>query len=101
MTVRQVLALLMILSGVCLVAMFVLPWNVRAAEPDTCQTVEEVIAAVSTEGGKVAGAAYYSGTVTDTMLVIESPAAIAVYGFRDGCLVTAVALEQRDAGTPA
>ncbi len=81
--------------------MFFLPWSVRGEEAPACQSPEYVTDLVTKDGGAIVGAAYYRGTTTDTMLVFETPDAIVIYGFKDGCLAAAVSLEPREKGTPA
>lgn len=99
--IRHVLALLFIAALICLGAMFFLPWSVRGEEAPPCQSPEYVTDLVTKDGGAIVGAAYYRGTATDTMLVFETPDAIVIYGFKDGCLAAAVSLEPREKGTPA
>lgn len=95
MTLRQALVLILI----CLVIALAAPLVSYADEP--CQSPEQVSQLVTTDGGMVVGAAYYRGSTTDEMLVVETREAIIIYGFKDGCLVAAVALEPRSVGTPA
>ena len=71
------------------------------ADEPVCQTEEQITAFVEADGGTIAGAAYYRGETTDTMLIVETPVAIVIYGFKDGCLTAAVALEPREQATPA
>lgn len=88
-----------ILAGLFVALLYAVP--VRAQEPPTCQSPEYVTDLVTKDGGAIVGAAYYRGTATDTMLVFETPDAIVIYGFKDGCLAAAVSLEPREKGTPA
>lgn len=95
MTLRQFLLLIVIAFTISLGLVFA----VRSAEP--CQSPDQVAKLITDDGGTIAGAAYYRGSTTDEMLVVETREAIVIYGFKDGCLVAAVALEPRSVGTPA
>ena len=98
---RHLVMLFLGCAAIVLAAMFFLPWSVRAQEAPLCQSPEYVTDLVTKDGGAIVGAAYYRGSTTDTMLVFETPEAIVIYGFKDGCLAAAVSLEPREQGTPA
>lgn len=89
----------MIRLALILAALMTVP--ATSDEPPICQSPEQVEEAIAADGGTLAGAAYYRGKATDTMLVFETPDAIVIYGFKDGCLAAAVSLEPREKGTPA
>ena len=72
-----------------------------AVAEETCRTIYDIEAEVEASGGAIAGAAYYRGTVTDSMLVVEGPEMVMIYGFKDGCAVAFVALEEVEKGQPA
>jgi len=59
-----------------------------------CVTYDQVLASVEDAGGKIVGSARYNGAVTTETLVIETDAAILLFGFGpDNCLVGSIVLE--------
>ena len=72
----------------------------KAADP-ACKTIEDLEADTEAAGGTIAGAAYYNGQTTDTLIVIETVDSILLVGFKGGCYVTYIALEPRAEETPA
>jgi hypothetical protein len=69
--------------------------------PAECKTMAQAEQEIKEAGGVIVGAANYHGMVTDSLIVVESESVIAVFGFKDGCMVQGAVLEpavpQKDA----
>lgn len=60
-----------------------------------CTTLEQAQEAVVASGGRIAGAADYAGSISDTAILVETGDAIVLFVFKGGCLVGAAFLEPK------
>ena len=88
MTFRQLMALLIIACLTALAATF-LTRQARAVEPNdpNCYSQAELERDNIEAGGIIAGAAYYDGVRSDTVIFIQGKREILAILFKDGCFV--------------
>jgi hypothetical protein len=79
-----------LIAGLLLLALM----SPAAAQEATCYTMDQMVKDLEAEGARVVGVANYVGTQTDELIIVQTPAAIMLVGFKAGCFVGYQTIEQ-------